>query len=60
MYLSKILEEKVKELGGEDGKIGDINFAYYNSWLLDGLRTRGDHIKAQEWAELNKVNKEIT
>ena len=46
LYLIKKLEEILKQLSGDDGgKIADINFAYYNSWLLDGLRERGDAIK---------------
>ena len=61
IHLSQILEDKIKELSGEDGgKIADINFAYYNSWLLDSLRTRGDHIKFQEWDKLNEINRYIT
>jgi len=50
LYIARELEKILKELSGDDdGKIADINFAYYNSWLLDKLRTRGDHIKYQEW-----------
>jgi len=61
MYITRELEKILKEISGDDsGKISDVNFAYYNSWLLDGLRTRGDHIKNQEWDKLNEVNKSIT
>ena len=57
LYLARELENRLKEMSGdEDGKIADINFAYYNSWLLDQLRTRGDHIKYQEWDKLNELN----
>ena len=46
LFLIKKLEDLLKELSGEDGgRIADINFAFYNSWLLDGLRDRGDAIK---------------
>ena len=43
----KLLEDLIRELsGGEcDGRIADINFAYHNSWLIDKLRKRGEHIK---------------
>ena len=60
-WLIKLFEDKLKELSGEDGhRIADINFAYHNSWLLDSLRERGEFIKAQEWAEVNKINRRIT
>lgn len=46
LYLTRELENTIHEVSGNtDGKISDINFAYYNSWLLDGLRKRGDFIK---------------
>lgn len=60
LYLSKILEDKLAEqTGNTDGKVADMNFAYYNSWLLDKLRERGDHIKLQHWDKLNAINKQI-
>lgn len=61
LYLIKKLEELLKQLSGEDGgRIADVNFAYYNSWLLDGLRDRGDAIKYQQWDKLNEQNKKLT
>ena len=60
-WLKKIFEDRLKELSGRDGfRIADINFAYHNSWLIDGLRDRGTAIKNQNWAELNKINEELT
>ena len=61
LFLIKQLEELLKQLSGEDGgRIADVNFAYYNSWLLDGLRDRGDAIKYQQWDKLNELNKKLT
>jgi len=45
LYMTKQLEQIIKEISGEEGRVADLNFAYQNSWLLDMLRTRGDHIK---------------
>lgn len=48
LYFKKKLEECINEIsGGNDGKIADINFAYYNSWLIDDLRERGQFIIQQ-------------
>ena len=58
--MTKQLEQIIKDISGEEGRIADLNFAYQNSWLLDMLRTRGDHIKFQQWDKLNVLNKEIT
>lgn len=61
LYLARELEKILKEMSGDDdGKIADINFAYYNSWLLDGLRTRGEHIIYGEWDKLNELNRSMT
>lgn len=61
MYLTRELEKALKDkYPDEDGRVADINFAYYNSWLLDSLRTRGDHIKYQQWGDLNQLNGEVT
>ena len=61
MYITRELENMLKQKHpDDDNRVADINFAYYNSWLLDSLRTRGDHIKYQQWDELNKINAEIT
>ena len=60
-WIIKQFEDKLKEISGKDGyRSADVNFAYHNSWLLDGLRVRGEHIKAQDWEEVNKCNREIT
>jgi len=60
-WLIKIFEDQLKEISGKDYfRIADINFAYHNSWLIDELRTRGAHIKTQDWAMVNEKNKEIT
>lgn len=60
LFLTKTLEDIIKQKSGEEGRIADLNFAYHNSWLLDRLRDRGDCIKYQQWAELNEINKTIT
>jgi hypothetical protein len=56
MFLIKKIEEIILELGGEVGRVADLNFAYQNSWLLDLLRTRGNYIKFQQWDKLNELN----
>ena len=39
-------EKILEELTGEKGyRVADVNFAYYNSWLIDKLKKRGDAIK---------------
>ena len=58
-WFKKKLEEILEGLG-QPGKIADINFAYHNSWLVDALRVRGDHIKYQQWDKLNELNRVIT
>lgn len=61
LYMARELEAIMNEISGkDDAKIADINFAYHNSWLIDALRTRGDHIKYQDWAKLNEANRSIT
>ena len=62
LYMTKKIEEIIKtKLGtGVDGRVVDINFAYYNSWLIDMLRKRGSYIKYQKWEELNEINRSIT
>ena len=47
LYMIKQLEDIIREIsGGEcDGRIADINFAYHNSWLIEKLSKRGEHIK---------------
>lgn len=60
MFLIKKIEEIILELSGEVGRVADLNFAYQNSWLLDMLRKRGDHIKFQQWDKLNEINAKIT
>lgn len=52
----KKIEDILTQLGGEGGKVSDINFAYHNSWLLDALRVRGAAIKQCKWDELNEQN----
>lgn len=59
-YLAKKLEEHIKEISGTDGRVSDIAFAFHNSWLIDGLRQRGEWIKMQEWGKLNETNRELT
>lgn len=55
------IERLMKEISGEDGyKVADINFALYNSWLIDKLKERGQAIIWQDWAQLNKINADIT
>lgn len=57
----KEIERLMKEISGEDGfKVADINFAMYNSWLIDKLKERGQAIVWQDWAELNKINSDMT
>ena len=61
LYMARELEKILKDLSGDDeGRIADINFAYYNSWLLDSLRTRGEHIIYGEWDKLNRFLHEKT
>ena len=60
LYLSKKLEEHIKEISGVEGRVSDLTFAYCNSWLIDKLRQRGQHIINQKWDDLNKINEEIT
>ena len=60
LYLSKKLEEYIKEISGVEGRVSDLTFAYCNSWLIDKLRQRGQHIINQKWDDLNKINEEIT
>ena len=54
------LEKILKESGDDNGRIHDINFAYYNSWLIDDLVKRGELIKFQQWDKLNELNSQIT
>lgn len=55
------LEKQIREISGEDGMyVSDVNFAFRNSWLIDALKSRGDAIKWQNWAELNQINASIT
>jgi hypothetical protein len=60
LYLSKKLEEHIKEISGVEGRVSDLTFAHCNSWLIDKLRQRGQFIINQKWDELNKINEEIT
>ena len=60
MFLIKKIEETIFELSGEEGRVADLNFAYQNSWILDELRKRGEHIKFQRWDKLNEINAKIT
>lgn len=60
LYLKKLIEERTHEIGGEGGSVGDINFAYNNMYLLDGLVKRGDFIKYKQWDKLNALNCEMT
>jgi hypothetical protein len=61
LYMARELEAIMNEISGkDDAKVADINFAFHNSWLIDALRTRGDHIKYQDWAKLNEANRSIT
>lgn len=38
------IERIMKDLSGSDYKVGDINFAAQNSWLIDKLKQRGQAI----------------
>jgi len=61
-WIKKLIEDyltKVSE-GRRDLKVADVNFAYHNSWLIDGLRKRGTCIKFQKWEQLNELNRELT
>jgi len=61
LFMCQKLEEVIKEKSGkEGGKVADLNFAYHNSWLLDALRYRGEHIKYGHWKELNEMNRSLT
>ena len=61
LWFKKLLEERLKELSGNDnGRIADINFAYHNSWLINKLKDRGEAIKYQQWDQLNEINRETT
>ena len=60
LFMTRELENILRESGDNNGRIADINFAYYNSWLIDDLVRRGDLIKYQKWDELNKLNSELT
>ena len=60
LWLIKRIEEQLDALsGGQGGKVASIDFTFYNSWLLEGLRKRGDFIKYQQWKEFNEFNKEL-
>lgn len=56
LWMIKKLEDLLTQMGGEGGKVADVNFAYHNSWLLDALRVRGAAIKQCKWDELNEQN----
>ena len=60
LFMVRELENILREGGVDKGCVADINFAYYNSWLIDDLVKRGDLIKYQEWDKLNKLNRELT
>lgn len=60
LWLIHRIEEQLNELsGGAGGKVACVDFTYYNSWLLEGLRSRGDCIKYQTWKEFNQVNRDL-
>ena len=40
-------------------RIADIQFSYKNAPLIHGLRTRGLHIKNNNWAALRRVNDQL-
>lgn len=43
--LIKEIERLMTEISGEEGyKVADVNFAMYNSWLIDRLKDRGQAI----------------
>jgi len=60
LWLIKRIEEQLDVLsGGQGGKVASIDFTFYNSWMLEGLRTRGEMIKYQTWKEFNEHNKHM-
>lgn len=60
LWLIKRIEDQLNELsGGQGGKVASIDLTYYNSWLLEGLRNRGNFIKFQQWKEFNEENRRL-
>ena len=54
LWLVKRVEDELDKLsGGQGGKVSNIEFTFYNSWVLDMLREKGDYVKWQEWKKLN-------
>lgn len=61
MWVIKVVEEELNRLSnGQGGKVGDIQFTYHNSWVIDLLYERGEAIKWQDWEKLNNINKKLT
>ena len=61
LWLVKRVEDELDKLsGGQGGKVSNIEFTFYNSWVLDMLREKGDYVKWQEWKKLNQLNKSLT
>ena len=40
-------------------KIATITFAYDNAKVIQWLKTRGDHIKNENWKKLDEINATI-
>lgn len=60
LWVIKRIEDTLNELsGGQGGKVGSVDFTFYNSWILDGLRERGNCIKSQQWKEFNDCNRAL-
>ena len=50
MWVIKVVEEELNRLSeGQGGKVGDVQFTYYNSWVIEELKLRGEAIKWQDW-----------
>jgi hypothetical protein len=60
LWVIKRIEDTLNELsGGQGGKVGSVDFTFWNSWVLDGLRARGDCIKNHQWKEFNEINRNL-
>lgn len=66
LFIKDELEQRLTEMPnlGFDGEEGDnervrialITFAFNNARVINWLRSRGTHIKNENWAKLSKVN----
>lgn len=60
LWVIKRIEDTLNELsGGQGGKVASVDFTFWNSWVLDGLRARGDCIKNHQWKEFNELNRNL-